>query len=67
LIGMGLLSVLVAYKVGRRRGRREVESNAEIVDGRNEECLNYSSFCLHFGGCNGMACEFPDPKGIEQS
>jgi len=58
---VGLFSVLVAYKVGRRRGRRETPPSAADVDRRDPECLNYASFCLNFGGCNGMSCEYDGP------
>lgn len=58
---MGILSEVIAYKYGKRRGRIKAERNAEpvvIYDKRNDECSNYATFCSNFGSCNGMECEY---------
>ena len=60
---MGLFSHVVAYSVGRRRGRRAAEHRAaarEHHDERDPECLNYQSFCRGYGSCDGMECEYSD-------
>lgn len=64
---MGILSEVVAYKIGKRRGRRKAErqmryAGSPEVGGRDPECLNYQSFCQNFGSCNGMACEYEDEE-----
>jgi hypothetical protein len=69
---MGLISNLIAYKVGKRSGRRTAERRAAreaaeesawsgaggAID--REDCVNYQSFCKNFGGCDGQVCEFDD-------
>ena len=58
---MGLLTTIIAYKVGKRSGRRKAERNQDEPEGpdeRDPECLNYASFCLNYGSCDGMACEY---------
>lgn len=57
---MGILSEIVAYKYGKRRGRIQAERNTPecIADERNTECVNYASFCQNFGSCDGMECEY---------
>lgn len=58
---MGILSEIIFYKLGKRRGRIQAERNAKpiiINDKRNEECSNYWSFCHNYGSCGGMACEY---------
>lgn len=60
---MGLLSNLIAYKIGRRRGRiqaRRMDAEAPEPDRRDSECLNFESFCREFGDCNGMECEYAE-------
>ena len=54
---MGVLTVLVAYSVGKRRGRKKAsrKSGASVV--YNPECANYLSFCQHYGNCAGQTCE----------
>ena len=61
---MGLISSLVAYKVGKRRGRRKAERVAEreeLADFHDdidrEDCVNYYVFCKNFGSCDGQVCE----------
>lgn len=60
---MGILSEVIAYKIGKRRGERKAErrmssEQSPAVGGRDPECLNYQSFCVNFGSCNGMECEY---------
>ena len=60
---MGILSEVIAYKLGKRRGRIKAERNYTpviISDKRNSQCSNYVSFCQTFGSCNGMECDFDD-------
>lgn len=58
---MGLLSHIITYKVGKRRGRRVAERDfSPVVDSRDPECVNYKSYCLNYGSCNGMRCEYDD-------
>lgn len=54
---MGILSVLVAYKIGRRRGRAQ-RVELPINDGRDPLCINFETFCRNFGSCDGMECEY---------
>lgn len=54
---MGLISTYIAYRVGKRRGRRAT-TVAHENDGRDPECLNFHSFCKSYGSCNGMTCEY---------
>lgn len=61
---MGLISSFVAYKVGKRHGRRKAERVAERDeladfhdDGDREDCVNYHVFCKNFGSCDGQVCE----------
>jgi hypothetical protein len=56
---MGLLSHVVAYKVGKSRGRRK-ESRSSKEDTRNPDCLNYSVFCRQYGSCDGQKCEYEE-------
>jgi len=63
---MGLISIAIAYKVGKRRGRRTTSSPVEVSergivvnrDGTVDECSNYERFCRNFGSCDGQICEF---------
>ena len=58
---MGLLSHLVTYKFGKRRGRAAARRSASpvvLTDERDPECIHYQSFCVNFGSCNGGACEY---------
>lgn len=55
---MGLLSHVVAYKVGKSRGRKKERKNNQPVDVRDPDCLNYSIFCRQFGSCDGQKCEY---------
>lgn len=58
---MGLLSEIIAYKIGKRRGRIKAERSFTPViinDKRDQECSNYQSFCRNFGSCDGMECEY---------
>lgn len=56
---MGLVSHIVAYKVGKSRGRRKAERNyPEAEDSRDPDCLNYSVFCRQYGSCDGQKCEY---------
>lgn len=62
---MGILSEVIAYKIGKRRGRRKAErqmrqAESPVFDERDPVCLNYQSFCVNFGSCNGMKCEYED-------
>ena len=59
---MGLLSAIVAYKIGKRAGRKRAERRA-LSDEHHEghpDCVNYESFCKNYGSCDGMTCEFED-------
>jgi hypothetical protein len=56
---MGILSTILAYGIGRRRGRSErAERGVPLIDERDADCINYESFCRNFGNCNGMECEY---------
>lgn len=56
---MGLISHVVAYKVGKSRGRRKAErDNSESSDVRDPDCVNYPIFCRQFGSCDGQKCEY---------
>ena len=56
---MGLISHVVAYKVGKSRGRNNAErSRPEAEDSRDPDCVNYSIFCRQFGSCNDQQCEY---------
>jgi len=56
---MGLLSHVVAYKVGKSRGRRRAERDApDTPDARDPDCLNYAIFCRQYGSCDGQRCEY---------
>lgn len=58
---MGILSEILAYQYGKRRGRIATERRQQPVvinDKRNDECSNYYSFCLNYGSCAGMECEY---------
>ena len=57
---MGIFTSLVAYQFGKRRGRRQSKSQGENRHEGHPDCLNYSSFCEHFGSCDGQECEFDD-------
>jgi len=61
---VGLISNIVAYGVGRRRGRQAAERRAErdaadefADDIDREDCVNYHSFCKNYGSCDGQVCE----------
>jgi hypothetical protein len=58
---MGLLSHVVAYKVGKSRGRRK-EARSRAEDSRDPDCLNYSSFCRQYGSCDGQKCEYEEEQ-----
>jgi hypothetical protein len=56
---MGLVTNLVAYKLGKSRGKRkERNSQSEAEDSRDPDCINYSMFCRQFGSCDGQKCEY---------
>lgn len=56
---MGLVTNLVAYKLGKSRGKRkERSSQSEAADSRDPDCINYSMFCRQFGSCDGQKCEY---------
>ena len=60
---MGVLSNIIFYKVGKRRGRRIAEGEASpvvIYETRDPQCLNYRSYCMNYGSCNGMTCEYEE-------
>ena len=59
---MGLLSTIVAYKIGKRAGRKRAERRAEANNDHegHPDCVNYASFCENYGSCDGMTCEFDD-------
>lgn len=52
---MGLLSHIIAYKIGKRVGERE--SPAPYA--QNPDC-DYYAECASEGGCLGRACEFSE-------
>jgi hypothetical protein len=66
---MGLLGGLIVYGFGKRRGRRQANSDfarqasAERSAGAlaqlftKEDCVHYHNFCRNFGSCDGMTCE----------
>jgi hypothetical protein len=56
---MGIITNIIAYKVGKRRGSRDSET-VVVHDSRDPECLNYESFCKNFGSCDGQECEYDD-------
>lgn len=55
---MGLLSHVVAYKVGKSRGRKKERQENQPVDTRDPDCVNYAIFCRQFGSCDGQKCEY---------
>mgnify|MGYP006893285223 CR=1 FL=1 len=56
---MGIITNIVAYKLGKRSGKRD--SDVVVVnDRRNPECLNYESYCKNYGSCNGQECDYED-------
>lgn len=59
---MGLFSAIVAYKIGKRAGRKKAERRAALDDdfGGDPECLNFDSFCSNYGSCDGMVCEYDE-------
>jgi hypothetical protein len=54
---MGLFTTIVAYKLGKRSGRRDSET-VVVHDNRDPECLNYESYCKNYGSCNGQKCDY---------
>jgi hypothetical protein len=54
---MGLFTTIVAYKLGKRSGRRDSET-VVVHDDRDPECLNYESYCKNYGSCNGQKCDY---------
>lgn len=57
---MGILTTILAYKVGRNRGRKQGYRLAEYDSGtlpEREDCVNYHLFCKNFGSCDGQICE----------
>lgn len=63
---MGILSEILAYQIGKRRGYRKAERRASdhggapVCDTRDPKCLNYESFCRTYGSCDGQTCEYGD-------
>ena len=60
---MGILSHLIIYKLGKRRGNRRASERlqtqwAEENDTRDPECVNYGMFCMTYGSCDGQQCEY---------
>jgi hypothetical protein len=55
---MGLFSHLIAYQFGKRRGKRKAKTVFVQQDNRSPKCVNYYSFCLNYGSCDGMECEY---------
>lgn len=55
---MGLVSHVVAYKIGKRRGRREEQNSAP--DARDVNCINFARFCENYGSCDGQVCEYEE-------
>lgn len=50
---MGLLSHYVAYRIGKRRERKEWESYVEVQESRprNTQCTFYEDLCRPRGSC----------------
>ena len=71
---MGLLGGLIVYGFGKRRGRRQANSDfarqasaerdagALASEFTKQNCANYYRFCRQYGSCDGMVCE---PEGNE--
>lgn len=56
---MGLVSHVVAYKLGKSSRRRKSEKNRpELPDSRDPDCINYPIFCRQYGSCDGQKCEY---------
>jgi hypothetical protein len=56
---MGLFAHLITYQVGKRRGKRKAQrAYSETKPDGNPKCVNYYSFCLNYGSCDGMECEY---------
>ena len=53
---MGLVTHYLFYRFGKRRGKRTAHS--ETKPDSNPRCVNYYSFCLNYGSCDGMECEY---------
>lgn len=61
---MGVLTTILAYKIGRRRGRRKAQQMfMDTYDGGADEprptdtCTNYDSFCKNYGSCLDLSCD----------
>jgi hypothetical protein len=57
---MGLFTGFLLYQAGKRRGRKAQERRqaSDYYDERDPECINYGSFCMNYGSCDGMQCEY---------
>lgn len=57
---MGLLSHIITYQIGKRRGRRKAEQSTVVYEQHEGDpvCVNYESFCKNYGNCDGMECEY---------
>ena len=53
---MGLISNLIAYKVGKRSGR-----SPEAPYAHDSQCIHYS-VCESEGGCADRACEYEEEQ-----
>ena len=58
---MGIITNIIAYKIGKRCGERDSET-VFVHDDRDPVCLNYESFCKNFGSCDGQECEYDDDE-----
>jgi len=63
---MGLVSTLIIYQRGKRRGLANAirHSDQHGRRKRNSECDNYAGFCETYGSCDGQVCSY-DNHGAE--
>jgi hypothetical protein len=54
---MGLFTTVIAYKLGKRSGKRDSET-VVVHDSRDPECLNYERYCRYKGSCDGQECDY---------
>jgi hypothetical protein len=57
---MGLISNLIAYKVGKRSGRRKGPAGWSEHSGLGGSDCAYYDDCVSQGGCINRDCYFPD-------
>lgn len=57
---MGVFSTLLAYQIGKRRGKRKSEPQQHKYELPDEpDCIHRWSFCEGYGACLGP-CEYEE-------